>query len=185
MPSVAGREMPRGGAIPDLVLIPRGPGSGTLRLGRWRVPCSIGRGGVRADKREGDGATPAGALRITGLLWRADRMARPAPWARPIGPGDLWCDDPGQPCYNRLVRAPFAGSAERLRRADRLYDLVLLTDWNADGVASRGSAIFVHRWRRPNASTEGCVALAPRALRRLVARIRPGSRLVVPRRGGP
>ena len=172
--------MPRGAALPDLVLVPRGPWGGTLRLGRWRVPCTIGRGGVRADKREGDGATPAGSHRITGLLWRADRMTRPAPWARPIGPSELWCDEPGHPSYNRLVRTPFDASAERLRRADRLYDLVLLTDWNADGVPERGSAIFVHRWRRPGAPTAGCVALAPRDLRRLVHRIGPGTRLVVP-----
>ena len=164
------------------MVLPRGPHGGTLRLGRLRVPCAVGRSGTSAAKREGDGATPAGALRITGLLWRADRMARP-PWprgsARPIGPSDLWCDDPAHPSYNRLARAPLAASAERLRRADRLYDLVLLTDWNAEGVPGRGSAIFVHRWRRPGAATEGCVALAPPVLRRLAHRVRPGTRLIV------
>ena len=133
------------------------------------------------DKREGDGATPAGVHRITGLLWRADRMARPARWADPIGPGDLWCDDPAHLAYNRPVRAPFPASAERLRRADRLYDLVLLTDWNADPVRpGRGSAIFLHRWRRRGGPTEGCIALAPAALRRLAVRVRPGTRLIVP-----
>ena len=130
-------------------------------------------------KREGDGATPAGRHRIVGMLWRADRMARPAPWARPIGPGDLWCDDPAHPAYNRPVRAPFEGSAERLRRADPLYDLVLVTDWNARGAPDRGSAIFVHRWRRAGAATEGCVALAPSALRALARRVHPGATLVM------
>ncbi|MCP6053683.1 hypothetical protein NL338_26220, partial [Klebsiella pneumoniae] len=48
-------------------------------------------------KREGDGATPAGIHRIAGLLYRPDRLPRPAPWAEPIGPGDLWCDDPADP----------------------------------------------------------------------------------------
>ena len=77
------------------------------------------------------------------------------------------------------MRAPFEGSAERLRRADPLYDLVLLTDWNAEGAPGRGSAIFVHRWRRLGAATEGCVALAPTDLRALARRVRPGARLVV------
>ena len=82
------------------------------------LPCSVGRGGVTTAKREGDGATPAGTHRIVGLLYRPDRMAAPAPWAEPIGPGDLWCDDPAHPDYNHAVRAPFAASHEVLRRAD-------------------------------------------------------------------
>ena len=158
----------------DLVLTPMG-----VRFGGITYPCTIGRGGVRTGKREGDGATPRGVHRITGMLFRPDRIAPPAPWARPIGPRDLWCDDPAHPAYNRPVRAPFAASHERLRRADRLYDLVLLTDWNAGGVPGAGSAIFLHRWRKPGHPTEGCIAFRPDHLRRLSARIRPGARLLV------
>ena len=98
-----------------MVLTPRG----LLFMGR-HFPCTIGRGGVRVDKREGDGATPAGAHRIVGMLYRPDRMARPTDWALPIRPGDLWCDDPGHEDYNLMVRAPLPASHERLRRADPL-----------------------------------------------------------------
>jgi L,D-peptidoglycan transpeptidase YkuD (ErfK/YbiS/YcfS/YnhG family) len=147
------------------------------------MPCTIGHGGLVVDKREGDGGTPIGQHRIVGMLWRPDRMARPADWAVPIGPRDLWCDDPGSAEYNLMVRAPFGGSAERLRRGDRLYDLVILTDWNwpfADRVpVARGSAIFVHRWRRPGVPTEGCVGLAPGDLRWIAGRIGVGTRMVV------
>ena len=168
---------PRGAA--RAVVTPRGPHGGTLRIGGRRYPCTIGRGGAARTKREGDGATPAGVLRITGLLFRADRMGRPAPWARPIGPADLWCDDPGHPAYNRPARAPLAASAERLRRPDPLYDLVLLTDWNERGAPGRGSAIFVHRWRRAGAATEGCVALPPSVLRSLARRLGPDATLTI------
>ena len=150
-----------------------------LRQGRRRWPCSIGRGGVATDKREGDGATPRGVLRITGALFRPDRMGRPVPWARPIGPRDLWCDDPGHPLYNRPARAPLAASAEALRRADPLYDLILLTDWNAAGTPGRGSAIFLHRRRRPGAPTEGCIALAPRDLLAVARAAPPGTPLLI------
>ena len=60
----------------------------------------------RGEKREGDGATPAGVHRLVGMLYRPDRMARPADWALPIGPSDLWSDDPRDQDYNLMVRAP-------------------------------------------------------------------------------
>ncbi|SFJ80163.1 L,D-transpeptidase family protein [Jannaschia pohangensis] len=159
----------------DLVLTPGG-----VRFQGRLFPCSIGKGGRREDKREGDGATPVGVHGIVGMLYRPDRMARPADWALPIRPGDLWCDDPAHEDYNLMVRAPFDGSAERLWRADRLYDLIILTDWNWPRAEyRRGSAIFLHRWRRPGFATEGCVAFDPGHLRWIAARIRYRTRLIV------
>lgn len=144
-------------------------------------PCTIGKGGIRADKREGDGATPVGVHRIVGMLYRPDRMAKPADWAVPIGPRDLWSDASGQAEYNLQVRAPYPHSHEKLRRADRLYDLVLITDWNwPRAQAGKGSAIFLHRWRRPGYPTEGCVAFRPDHLQRIAGLITPGTRLSVP-----
>jgi L,D-peptidoglycan transpeptidase YkuD (ErfK/YbiS/YcfS/YnhG family) len=150
-----------------------------LRFCGRRIPCTVGRDGLTRAKREGDGATPRGRLRIAATLYRADRIPRPAPWARPIGPRDLWSDDPRDPRYNRRVRAPHPFSHERLRRSDRLYDLMLVTDWNAAGVPGAGSAIFVHRWRRPGVPTEGCIAMASRDLLWLARRARPGTLLIV------
>ncbi len=160
----------------DLVVTRRG-----VRFQGRYLPCSIGRGGLRADKREGDSATPVGRHLITGCLYRPDRMARPNSWARPILPGDCWSDDVLDPEYNTHVRAPHGFSHEALRRADPLYDLVLLTGWNWPMVQpGRGSAIFIHRWRKPGHPTEGCVAFAPADLAWIVARIAPGARLIVP-----
>ncbi|KPQ15314.1 MAG: L,D-transpeptidase catalytic domain [Rhodobacteraceae bacterium HLUCCO18] len=161
-----------------MVLTPQG-----LRFRGRLYPCSIGRSGVTADKREGDGATPAGVYRIIGCLYRPDRMAPPCDWAVPIGPGDLWSDDPRHEDYNLMVRAPYPASAERLWRGDRLYDLILLTDWNwPRAERGRGSAIFLHRWCGPGRPTEGCVALAPGDLRRITGQIGFGARLIVPER---
>ena len=160
----------------DMVLTPRG-----LRFEGRVYPCAIGRGGLTEDKREGDGATPRGAHRIVGLLYRPERLARPANWAVAIRPGDLWSDDPRDPDYNLMVRAPHPWRHERLRRPDPLYDIVLVTDWNWPFAEhGRGSAIFVHAWRKPRHPTEGCVALAPGDLRRIVPRIGFETRLIVP-----
>lgn len=146
------------------------------RLGNRRIPCALGRGGISREKREGDGATPIGTHRIVGLLYRPDRLARPAPWAQPIGPSDLWSDDATDPHYNHAVRVPYPGSHERLRRGDPLYDAVLLTDWNwPDAEPGAGSAIFLHAWRKPRHPTAGCVAFARSDLLWLLPRLAPGA----------
>lgn len=160
----------------DLVLTRQG-----LRFHGRLFPCSIGRNGVTGTKREGDGCTPAGMHGIVGCLYRPDRMERPVAWAQAIGPSDLWSDDVTDPDYNQLVHLPHGFSHERLRRADPLYDLILMTDWNwPEARPGHGSAIFLHRWRRPGAPTAGCVALRPRDLFWIVQRLRSGARLIVP-----
>lgn len=160
----------------DLVLTRQG-----IRYAGRLFPCAVGKGGITTDKREGDGATPAGIHQITGLYYRADRLSAPAPWARPISPCDLWCDAPDHPAYNHHSRAPLTASHEKLRRPDPLYDVILTTDWNwPDGIPGRGSAIFLHQWRRPRFGTEGCIAFNRRDLIWIAARAAPGTRLIVP-----
>jgi L,D-peptidoglycan transpeptidase YkuD (ErfK/YbiS/YcfS/YnhG family) len=159
-----------------MVITPMG-----LRFRGRLFPCTLGRAGVTTTKREGDGATPAGTHCIVGCLYRPDRLARPCDWAVPIRLGDLWCDDPRHEDYNLMVRAPLAAGHETLRRADPLYDIVLITDWNwPRAERGRGSGIFIHAWRRPGYPTAGCVALAPQDLRWIVPRIGYQTRLVVP-----
>ncbi len=152
---------------------------GARFMGR-RFPCTIGRGGITNRKREGDGATPAGVHRIVGMLYRPDRITKPARWAKPFGPVDLWSDDPRDPDYNLMVRAPHRFGHERLSRPDPQYNLVLISDWNwPKSVPGRGSAIFVHVWRSPHHPTAGCVAFARADLKWIASRIRHHTRLVI------
>lgn len=154
---------------------------GARFMGR-RFACSIGRGGITTAKREGDGATPAGVHGLTGLLYRPDRIARSAlpDWALPFGPSDLWSDDPRDPDYNLMVRAPHAFGHERLTRAGPLYDVILLTDWNwPRAIPGEGSAIFLHTWRRPRHPTAGCVAFARHDLLWIARHIRHQTRIVI------
>lgn len=144
------------------------------------LPCSIGRGGLSDTKREGDGATPRGLHHVVGCLYRPDRIISPAPWAAPILPGMLWSDDMRDAAYNQPVRAPYGHSHESLRRADPLYDIILLTDWNwPDPVPGAGSAIFLHQWRRPGYPTEGCLAFARPHIRWIAERAGPGTPLLI------
>lgn len=160
-----------------------------LRVTRWgatfrgrAMPCAIGRGGIGEKRAEGDCVTPRGAHCIETALLRARSPAAIVPCMprRVIGPFDGWSDDPGDPAYNRPVRRPHALSHEALFRPDPLYDLVAVLDWNRAPVSpGRGSAIFLHAWRKPRHPTAGCIAFAPRDLAFILARWTPRSRVVV------
>ncbi|RMF01033.1 MAG: L,D-transpeptidase catalytic domain protein, partial [Alphaproteobacteria bacterium] len=56
---------------------PGQPERGLLSFGEQRLACALGRSGIRALKREGDGATPAGCWLLRRVLYRPDRVARP------------------------------------------------------------------------------------------------------------
>ena len=138
----------------------------TLGCDRWR--CAVGHGGVRRDKREGDGATPLAAMPLRRVLYRADRGTAPRCGVpvEPIGREDGWCDDPADRAYNTAVRLPHPARHERLWRDDALYDIVGVLGWNDDPVVrGRGSAIFLHVASPGYRPTEGCVALSDRDLR--------------------
>ncbi len=133
---------------------------------------AIGRGGVRADKSEGDGATPDGVLPLRRVLYRADRGRTPSS-AVPVellSPDDGWCDDPAHADYNRMVRLPHPARHERLWREDAIYDVIGVLGWNdAPVVRGRGSAIFLHVARADFSPTDGCIALPEAVLRHVLA----------------
>jgi L,D-peptidoglycan transpeptidase YkuD (ErfK/YbiS/YcfS/YnhG family) len=116
------------------------------------------------------------------IWWRADRLPRPAAQlpVRRIGPGDGWCENPKHRRYNRPVEVVAGSTADRLARADALYDVIVEIDHNTrPRVAGRGSAVFIHVARPGFAPTAGCVALERAALLRLVARLGPRTRISI------
>ena len=169
----------------SFVSIRRRPGlraQGWLRAGSLVVPVALGRGGIRADKREGDGGTPRGRFHPVRLWWRADRLPRPASLlpARRIGPADAWSEDPADRRYNRSFRRSANEPGDRLQRGDRLYDMIVEIDHNTrPRVAGRGSAVFIHVARDGFAPTAGCVGLRPRDLRILLGRLSRRTRVLI------
>ncbi len=127
-------------------------------------PCAIGRGGIGVKQGEGDGVTPKGEFRLLELRYRPDRidLGQLAVDSIPILPGDIWSDDPKDPAYNQPLKSRTHGfSHETMRRADQLYDAVGILDFNyPNAKPGKGSAIFLHIWRKPRHPTEGCVAFA-------------------------
>jgi len=158
------------------------PRRGWLTVGPHIVPVALGRGGIIANKREGDGGTPKGTFRPRQLWWRADRYPRPTTFlpVRAIGPGDAWCEDPASRHYNRPVRLGRGNGVDRLRRDDHLYDFIIEIDHNTSPrIAGRGSAVFLHL-ARPNFSpTAGCVSMTRSAMLQLLRQIGPDTKIII------
>jgi L,D-peptidoglycan transpeptidase YkuD (ErfK/YbiS/YcfS/YnhG family) len=155
---------------------------GWLVAGALVVPVALGRAGIKANKREGDGGTPRGRFKLKRLWWRADRHNRPMTQlpSRRIDRDDGWCEDPSDRHYNQPVKVPPGSTADRLRRVDGLYDFIIEIDHNTrPRIAGRGSAVFVHVARPGFSPTAGCVALKADALKRLLRLAGPHTRIVI------
>lgn len=151
-----------------------------VQLGHLTFPAAIGRNGRTVLKREGDGKSPISTTRLLYGFYRGDRNAAIAtalPMQR-TRKSMLWCDEPRNANYNRLVKAPFASSHEEMMRRDGLYDVCLVLDWNITSRSrNRGSAIFMHLIRPGYEPTAGCVALNPRDMRRILPHLRGGAKI--------
>src|ERR1700727_3488984 len=99
------------------------PRRGWLTAGPYTIPVALGRGGIIANKREGDGGTPRGTFRPRQLWWRADRHPKPRTFlpSRAIQPEDAWCEDPHSRHYNQPLRLGVGQAGDRLTRDDHLY----------------------------------------------------------------
>jgi L,D-peptidoglycan transpeptidase YkuD (ErfK/YbiS/YcfS/YnhG family) len=181
---MAYRNCPHHGPLAAIRISPAAgdPRRGWLVAGGQAVPVALGRGGILANKREGDGGTPKGTFRPRQLWWRADRHPRPRTFlpVRAITPEDAWCEDPGSRHYNQPVRLDRGRGGDRLMREDHLYDFIVEIDHNSSPrIAGRGSAVFLHLARTDFSPTAGCVSMTKGAMLRLLARLGPETKIVI------
>jgi L,D-peptidoglycan transpeptidase YkuD (ErfK/YbiS/YcfS/YnhG family) len=175
-----------GGLIRHIIVRPKpgNPSQGLLSIGGRVQVCTLGKGGIRAIKREGDGGTPLARMRLLACYVRAEHVVNRQtllPQQR-ISPKLGWCEVPSDRNYNRPVSLPYPVSHETMRRADRLYDIVIVMDWNIKPrKRNGGSAIFFHVARAGLTPTEGCVALPGDVMRRLLPRLSDRTVLTVMR----
>jgi L,D-peptidoglycan transpeptidase YkuD (ErfK/YbiS/YcfS/YnhG family) len=155
---------------------------GRLHWSRGSAVAAVGRSGVKVDKREGDGATPAGTYPLVSVLYRKDRIRPPTSHlpVRALAPKDGWVDEPADARYNRLVQLPYPASAEEMWREDDLYDALVVIGYNMEPVIpGAGSAIFLHVATPDFAPTAGCVAVSKEVLLGLIALLGPGSMITI------
>ena len=145
-----------------------------LTLDKYRIKCAIGKRGIGNKKREGDKITPIGKFKIKTILYRKDRISHIKSKINKLSiKSEMgWCDDPKSKKYNKLIKIPFKGSAEKLYRKDNIYDIILVLNYNLNPtIKNKGSAIFIHVARRDYRFTRGCIAVSKKDLKRIVKQI--------------
>jgi L,D-peptidoglycan transpeptidase YkuD (ErfK/YbiS/YcfS/YnhG family) len=163
-------------------------------------PCSVGKGGIRIDKKEGDGTTPVGHFLIREIFYRADKLKADEIAqlkktqangfsVKALTPDDGWVDDVKSPDYNRFVKLSTlkdkTTSHENLWRNDDMYDIIAVIGYNDNPVVKgKGSAIFMHV-ARPLPSggygpTVGCVGFSKPDLLKVLATITPKTHIEIP-----
>ena len=91
-----------------------------------------------------------------------------------------WCDDPRSNRYNKLIKYPFKYKSEKLFRADNIYDIILVLNYNMNPIRkNKGSAIFIHVAKSKLSPTKGCVALEKKELRKLLKILKKNSKIKI------
>ena len=145
-----------------------------LIIDKYRIKCAVGKRGIGEKKREGDKITPVGKFKIRSILYRKDRAIRIKSKITKLSIKNNmgWCDDPKSKKYNKLIKFPFKGHAERLYRKDNTYDIILVLDYNTNPVRKgKGSAIFIHVAKKNYTNTLGCIAVNKRNLKKIIRKI--------------
>ena len=145
-------------------------------------PARVGWAGVSANRREGDGTTPAGTFRVHATMYGNEPNPGVAFRYVRVRCGDWWNEDPRSATYNTFRRVgcgvtpPFRTTGEGgMWQNRRAYPYLAVVEFNMRPVVpGRGSGIFLHA--QTGSATNGCISLRRDDLRRVLRWLRPGAR---------
>ena len=136
--------------------------------------CSIGKNGLKKNKIEGDKSTPKGLFSLGKVYYRPDRIDKPntklkiKKITRKMG----WCDDSENKKYNKEILLNKKNKGEKLFRSDRIYDLILVINYNTKKtIKNKGSAIFIHVAKKNYKKTLGCIAVSKISLLKMIKKL--------------
>ncbi len=156
--------------------------SGYLKYKDIKFKCALGKSGIRKKKIEGDNITPKGTFKIIKIYYRKDRITKINSAFKLIEIKQTmgWCDDPKSKKYNQLIKLPSKYGYEKLFRDDRIYDLILVLDYNMYPVIkNKGSAIFIHIAKNNYCKTKGCIALKREDLIEIISKIKKDTKVII------
>jgi L,D-peptidoglycan transpeptidase YkuD (ErfK/YbiS/YcfS/YnhG family) len=149
--------------------------TGYLKYKDIKFKCALGKSGIGKKRVEGDNITPSGTFKIIKIYYRKDRIAKinSAFSLIEIKKNMGWCDDPKSKKYNQLIKLPSKYGYEKLFRNDRIYDLILVLNYNMNPIIkNKGSAIFIHIAKNNYCKTKGCIALKKKDLIEIISKIK-------------
>jgi L,D-peptidoglycan transpeptidase YkuD (ErfK/YbiS/YcfS/YnhG family) len=86
-------------------------------------------------------------------------------------------DDVNSNYYNQIVSRSVAEegntldwqSSEKMRNAGIYYELGVVVDHNSNDIVNgAGSCIFLHNWKTPDETMEGCTGMSPETMKQIV-----------------
>ena len=153
-----------------------------LFIDNYKLRCSIGKRGITSNKKEGDSKTPKGSFLLKSIFYRKDKIynLRSSLRKKIITKNMGWCDDVSSIHYNKLIRFPFSHGAEKLWLRDRIYDVIIIINYNLKPVIkNKGSAIFLHMAKKNYSPTKGCIAISKRDMLLLIGKIGKKTKLII------
>ena len=144
----------------------------------------LGKNGLSANRREGDGTTPTGTYAIGRTMYGNEANPGVRFRYRRLRCGDWWDEDPSSPTYNSFqhvacgTEPPFAGNSEGMWQQPRPYPYLAVVEYNMRPVVpGKGSGIFLHA--QTGGPTIGCISLRKDQLRAVLRWLRPDDAPVI------
>jgi L,D-peptidoglycan transpeptidase YkuD (ErfK/YbiS/YcfS/YnhG family) len=156
--------------------------SGYLTFKNFKYRCALGKAGIGKKYKEGDYITPRGTFKLVKVFYRADKIKNFKTSLKKIKikKNMGWCDDPKSKFYNKQIKLPSKFGYEKFYRSDRLYDLVVVLNYNLNPIIkNKGSAIFIHVAKKPLKKTAGCIALNKKNLINLLSVIKKNTKIKI------
>ena len=156
--------------------------SGYLKYNDIKFKCALGKSGIGKKRIEGDNITPKGTFKIIKIYYRKDRIKKINSIFKLIEiKKDMgWCDDPESKKYNQLIKLPSKYRHEKLFRNDKIYDLIIVLNYNMSPVIkNKGSAIFIHIAKNNYNKTKGCIALKKKDLIEIISKIKRNTKIII------
>ena len=153
-----------------------------LYFNKYKIKCSVGKRGITPQKIEGDNKTPAGIFKFNSIFYRKDRIPKIVTGLKKIiiKKNMGWCDDSSSKFYNKLIKFPFNKSAERLWLKKKIYDIIIIINYNLKPVIkNKGSAIFIHLAKKNYSPTRGCIAISKRNIVLLISILKKKTKLTI------
>ena len=155
------------------------------RDGKWKqlmeTPAYVGKNGIDKTK-EGDKRTPTGTFNLTTPFGIKDNPGANMEYTK-VTKYHYWCGSSGTDYYNKLVDSRETGrkctkSDEKLINYKGDYNYAMFIDYNVEGVADKGSCIFLHCMGKKK-YTAGCVAIKEAYMRKIIQWAKPGVKIVI------